>query len=50
MKPAKDKFAILKQFCNLIPIHLVSKLARKHGVHKKARSFLTMVPCGEHAS
>lgn len=39
MKPAKHNFTILRQFCNLIPQHLVSKLAKKHGVDKKARSF-----------
>ena len=32
MKPARSQFAILGQICNLIPGHLVSKLARKHGV------------------
>jgi len=51
MKPAKNKFTILKQICNLIPIHLVPKLARKHGVDKKARTFspwshlVSMVHC-----
>jgi len=39
MKPAKHKYTILKQICNLIPAHLVSKLARTFGADKKARSF-----------
>jgi hypothetical protein len=29
----------LKQICNLIPSHLVPRLAREHGVDKKARTF-----------
>jgi hypothetical protein len=28
---------IMRQICNLIPRHLVSRLARKHGVDKQAR-------------
>jgi hypothetical protein len=39
MKPAKHNYTILKQRCNLIPAHLVPKLARSFGVDKKARSF-----------
>jgi len=39
MKPARSQFTILQQICNLIPGHLVSKLARKHGVEAKSRSF-----------
>jgi hypothetical protein len=39
MKPAKHQFTILKQICHLIPAYLVPKLARKHGVDLKARSF-----------
>lgn len=38
-KPTRDKFTILNQLCNLIPPHLVSKLARETGVDKRARSF-----------
>jgi hypothetical protein len=38
-KPTRSKYAILKQICELIPAHLTTKLARKHGVDKKARSF-----------
>ena len=38
-KPTRSKFTILKQLCQLIASHMVSKLARKHGVDKKARTF-----------
>ena len=38
-KPTANKLSILHQLCNYIPGHLVVKLARKHGVDKKARSF-----------
>jgi hypothetical protein len=33
----KSKLSVLRQVCDLIPSHLVEKLARKHGVDKKAR-------------
>jgi hypothetical protein len=33
----KSKLSVLRQVCDLIPSHLVGKLARKHGVDKKAR-------------
>ena len=39
MKPAKHKFTLLKQVVENIPSYLVSKIARKHGVTKKCRSF-----------
>ncbi len=39
MKPAKAKYTTLHQICNLIPAHLVSRLAKAHGVDKQARSF-----------
>jgi hypothetical protein len=39
MKPAASKNTILNQICNLIPRNLVPRLARKHGVNKKARNF-----------
>ena len=39
MEPAKHEYAILKQICNLIPAHLVPKLARTFGADKKAHSF-----------
>lgn len=38
-KPARCKLTTLAQLCNLIPSHLVSKLATKHGVDKHVRSF-----------
>lgn len=39
-KPAtKSKLCVLAQLCNLIPQHLVPKLARKHGIDKQARAF-----------
>ncbi|MDA7916083.1 DUF4372 domain-containing protein [Verrucomicrobia bacterium] len=38
-QPARSNFSILKQICNLIPPHLVPKLARKTGVDKKARNY-----------
>ncbi len=39
MQPAASKNTVLNQICNLIPRNLVPKLARKHGVDKKARDF-----------
>lgn len=39
MKPTKSTMTVLKQVVELIPAYLVSKLARKHGVDKKSRSF-----------
>jgi hypothetical protein len=38
-KPTASKFTILRQLCNLIPPHLVPKLARETGVDSMARSF-----------
>lgn len=37
--PAVSKLSVLKQICNFIPGHLVSKLARETGADKKARDF-----------
>jgi hypothetical protein len=37
--PTRSKFPVLKQICNLIPAHLVSKLARETGASSKARDF-----------
>lgn len=37
--PSRSQFAVLRQICNLIPTHLVPKLARETGVDKKARTF-----------
>jgi len=39
MKPAKSTMTVLKQVIDPIPAYLVSKLAQKHGVDKKSRSF-----------
>ncbi len=38
-KPARSKYSILYQLCQLIPSYLVAKLARQHGVDDKARTF-----------
>jgi hypothetical protein len=38
-KPTASKFSILRQLCNLIPPHLVPKLARDTGVDEHARTF-----------
>jgi hypothetical protein len=38
-KPATSKIAVLAQICKLIPMMVVSRLAAKHGVDKKARAF-----------
>lgn len=38
-QPARSKFTGLRQLCNLIPNHLVSKLARETGAQQKSRSF-----------
>jgi hypothetical protein len=37
--PTRSTFSVLRQICNLIPSFLVPKLAREHGVDKKARKF-----------
>jgi len=37
--PSRSQFSVLRQICNLIPSHLVPKLARETGVDKKARTF-----------
>lgn len=39
MQPAKHKFTLLKQVMDIIPAYLVPKLARKHGVDKRCRTF-----------
>ena len=39
MKPAKHQFSIFKQICGHIPSYLVNKLANKHGVSKRCRSY-----------
>jgi hypothetical protein len=37
--PARSNFNILRQICNLIPEHQVSKIARETGVEDKSRTF-----------
>jgi hypothetical protein len=39
MLPARSKFNILRQVCNFIPPHEVSRIARETGVEEKARTF-----------
>jgi hypothetical protein len=39
IKPTRGKFNVLRQICNLIPAHEVSKIARETGVEDKARAF-----------
>jgi hypothetical protein len=38
-KPTASKLSVLRQLCNLIPLHLVPKLARETGVDSMARTF-----------
>ena len=38
-KPTRSSFSLLHQLCNLIPAHLVPKLARETGVIKRSRTF-----------
>ncbi|HTQ51079.1 MAG TPA: IS4 family transposase [Candidatus Acidoferrales bacterium] len=38
-KPTRSRFNILRQICNLIPEHTVSKIARQTGVEDKSRGF-----------
>jgi len=38
-KPTRSHFNILRQICNFIPAHTVSKIARETGVEKQARRF-----------
>src|ERR1039458_8794201 len=38
-KPTRSSFSLLHQLCNLIPAHLVPKLARDTGVAARARTF-----------
>src|SRR6266446_3190364 len=39
IKPTRSKFNILRQVCNQIPEHMVSKLARATGAEDKSRTF-----------
>jgi Transposase DDE domain/Domain of unknown function (DUF4372) len=38
-KPTRSQFNILRQICNFIPAHTVSKIARETGVEAQARTF-----------
>ena len=38
-KPTRSSFTLLRQLCNLIPNHLVPRLARETGVDEQARTF-----------
>ncbi|VGO13151.1 hypothetical protein PDESU_01705 [Pontiella desulfatans] len=38
-KPAGHRYTTLKQLCNLIPGHMVSSLAQKHGVDIQSRTY-----------
>jgi hypothetical protein len=38
-KPTRSPFSILRQICNFIPAHTVSKIARETGVQEQARTF-----------
>lgn len=38
-RPSASKLSVFRQVCNLIPEHLVPKLARETGVDKKCRTF-----------
>jgi len=38
-QPTRSKLSIFRQLCNLIPNHLVPKLARQHHVEEQCRSF-----------
>lgn len=39
IKPTRSQFNILRQICNLIPEHTVSKIAHQTGVAEQARTF-----------
>ncbi len=39
LHPTRSKLSILRQLCNLIPNHLVPKLARETGVEDRSRTF-----------
>jgi len=39
IKPTRSQFTILRQVCNLIPPHLVAKIARATGAEDKSRTF-----------
>lgn len=37
--PTRSKLSIFRQICNLIPVHLVSRLAREINAEEKSRTF-----------
>src|SRR6266446_7595849 len=39
IKPTRSRFNVLRQICNLIPGHEVSKIARETGVEDMSRAF-----------
>src|SRR6266566_8259331 len=39
IKPTRCRFNVLRQICNLIPEHEVSKIARETGVDDRSRTF-----------
>src|ERR1051325_12002919 len=39
IKPTRSRFNVLRQICNLIPQHTVSKIARSTGAEDKSRTF-----------
>ena len=39
IKPTRSRFNVLRQICNLIPEHEVSKIARETGAMDKSRTF-----------
>lgn len=39
-KPTRSKLHTLEQVCKLIPPHVISNLAKKHGAFKQARTFM----------
>ena len=39
MNPLRSTITVLKQFFQFIPRNLIPKLAKKHGVDKKSRTF-----------
>ncbi len=43
-KPTRGKFSLLRQLCNLIPNHLVPRLARAHAVQEQSRTFRPWSP------
>lgn len=38
-KPVRSQYTVIAQLCHLIPVGLVAKVAREHGIDKVARTF-----------